>query len=368
MNDHTLLIIEDRKTLALNYADWLRVRGWKPQVAFSGAQGIEAYQATHFDVVLLDVRLPGMDGFEVFARLREIDPDVCVVFHTAYGDIPSAVKALKLGGMDFVEKPVANDVLLEKLRLASEGKRNAIEARAKQKAEAETKMQAQILTLAAGMAHKINGKLAAIRANQGVLEKRWAEKEWREQAICRTQEICDICHASLRVFTMLVKKHEMPVALVPIEEMLQQAAKTALFVTGYRGDQPERRPPKLEIATGLSVWANFDILEAALECLVENAVDSSAPDGEITVAAAAGVDGLINIRVEDKGHGFQERLLQKQIEPFTSTRSDFGHLGFGLYFATEVAKLYGGELSYGNRPDGGAFVNFALKQKSQPNL
>lgn len=367
MNEQTVLIIEDRKTLALNYADWLRVRGWKPQVALSGQEGLEAYQARPFDIVLLDVRLPDMDGFDVFEKLKQHDSDVCVVFHTAYGDISSAIRALKLGGMDFVEKPVANEVLLEKLRLAFEAKRNAISARAQQKAEAETEVQAKILTLAAGMAHKINGKLAAIRANQGLLERRGAEKEWREKAILRTQQICDICHASLRVFSMLVKRHEMPVALVSLDGVLRQAIETALFVTGNRGDATERQAPKLEIAANLSLLANFDILEAALECLLENAMDASAPDDEIRVTAAVDANGLIIIRIEDRGHGFQECLLQKQIEPFTSTRTDFGHLGFGLYFAAEVAKLYGGALSYGNRSDRGAFVTFTVKQTIQTN-
>ncbi len=60
-----------------------------------------------------------------------------------------------------------------------------------------------------------------------------------------------------------------------------QAVKTALLVTGNRGDESERRSPELEISPGLVIRANFDLLEAALENLVENAIEASPPDGEI---------------------------------------------------------------------------------------
>src|SRR5258708_16468520 len=73
--------------------------------AHSGAEGIEAYKRVRPDLVLLDVRLPDMTGFDVLSKIREDNPVVIMV--TAYGDVPMAVDALHRGAENFLTKPLA---------------------------------------------------------------------------------------------------------------------------------------------------------------------------------------------------------------------------------------------------------------------
>jgi signal transduction histidine kinase len=66
---------------------------------------VELFRARHFDAVLLDLKMPGMDGIETLKELRKHDPNIPVIMITAFGDIATAVEAIKLGAYDFVEKP-----------------------------------------------------------------------------------------------------------------------------------------------------------------------------------------------------------------------------------------------------------------------
>jgi DNA-binding response OmpR family regulator len=99
--------------------------------AASGEAGLEAFGNGGWDVVLLDQRLPGIDGLETLRRLRQKDPAVCVVMVTAFASIELAVDAMKLGATDFLRKPVAADALrgAVKAALHMKGERQRTAAR-----------------------------------------------------------------------------------------------------------------------------------------------------------------------------------------------------------------------------------------------
>jgi len=81
-------------------------------LASSGPEAIELYRETPIDIVLVDLQMPSMDGIEVLAKLREIDPTAQVIVITAYGSIEKAVAAMKAGALDFITRPVRREVLL----------------------------------------------------------------------------------------------------------------------------------------------------------------------------------------------------------------------------------------------------------------
>jgi DNA-binding NtrC family response regulator len=86
-------------------------QGHEVQTADSGEAGDARFAEREFDLVILDVALPGIDGFATFERLRRRDPHVVVVFITAYGTISAAVQAIKGGGFDYITKPFDNEHL-----------------------------------------------------------------------------------------------------------------------------------------------------------------------------------------------------------------------------------------------------------------
>ncbi len=113
---HRVLIIEDEEILAKNIRRYLERHDYDARVAASGEAGLVEFKRFQPDVVLLDHRLPGMDGLEVLDRLRAENSDVRVILITAHGNVEIAVEAMKAGAADYMTKPV----VLSELKLVIE--------------------------------------------------------------------------------------------------------------------------------------------------------------------------------------------------------------------------------------------------------
>ena len=105
MTGKPVLIVDDEKNIRLTLSQSLESLELETDTAVNGEEALAKLKEKDYGLVLLDLRLPGMDGMEVLRRLREIRPDIRVIIITAYGTIESAVDAMKLGAVDFIQKP-----------------------------------------------------------------------------------------------------------------------------------------------------------------------------------------------------------------------------------------------------------------------
>lgn len=110
--ERTIVIVDDDEALR-DALSWLFSTRNHPVRTFADAESfLAAWQPEDFGCVLMDVRMPGMSGFEAFSRLKEAPYCPPVIFLTGHGDVPMAVAALKQGAADFVEKPFSdNDIV-----------------------------------------------------------------------------------------------------------------------------------------------------------------------------------------------------------------------------------------------------------------
>jgi DNA-binding response OmpR family regulator len=108
---HRILIVDDEPNVRLNYRVTLETEGFEVQEASSGSAALRELAGKDFDLAILDMRMPEMDGLELLESMRERNIQTPVVIITAYGDIPHAVRAMKLGAIDFLEKPLTPEVL-----------------------------------------------------------------------------------------------------------------------------------------------------------------------------------------------------------------------------------------------------------------
>jgi CheY-like chemotaxis protein len=100
-----ILIVDDEKNIRLTLSQVLETLGAEIDTAANGEEALTKLKGREFSLILLDIRMPGMDGMEILRRVREIRPDIRVIMITAYGTIESAVEAMKLGAVDFLQKP-----------------------------------------------------------------------------------------------------------------------------------------------------------------------------------------------------------------------------------------------------------------------
>jgi DNA-binding NtrC family response regulator len=120
-----VLIVEDETTLASNIKAYLQRSGYEAEIAASAEEGLGLLDSFKPDAVLLDLRLPGMDGLAALGRFRAVDPSLTVILATGHGTVETAVEAMKAGAYDFLTKPVSLSKLLLLLEKALGDERRA---------------------------------------------------------------------------------------------------------------------------------------------------------------------------------------------------------------------------------------------------
>ncbi|MEE4358181.1 MAG: sigma-54 dependent transcriptional regulator [Desulfococcaceae bacterium] len=111
-----ILIVDDEKMQRDMLKGFLEKQGYEAETAENGKKALDLFQRLPFQLLLLDHRMPDINGDELFAKIKEINPLIYAIMITAYGSVDRAVDVMKMGVCDFLEKPVDLTQLLEKIR------------------------------------------------------------------------------------------------------------------------------------------------------------------------------------------------------------------------------------------------------------
>ncbi|MFH1687339.1 MAG: sigma-54 dependent transcriptional regulator [bacterium] len=118
--NHTVLVVDDDRLVNEFLVETLQRAGYQCRSVESGEQAVAAFAEDPTDLVLTDLKMPGMSGIEVIEQIRKLAPEVIIIMMTAYGTIETAVKAIKLGAYDFLLKPVLPEPLEHLMSRATE--------------------------------------------------------------------------------------------------------------------------------------------------------------------------------------------------------------------------------------------------------
>ena len=115
--DIKILLVDDEKQFVDTLAERLSMRGFEARVAYDGPQALKAVEQPT-DVIVLDLRMPGMDGFEVLRNVKNSNPQVQVIILTGHGGDAEEQTAYRMGAYNFLKKPMDIDELLSSIRMA----------------------------------------------------------------------------------------------------------------------------------------------------------------------------------------------------------------------------------------------------------
>jgi DNA-binding NtrC family response regulator len=105
----SILVVDDEAAIRESLKDWLMEDGYGVSLAVDGKHAVGMVGDSQYDVILLDLKMPGMDGLETMRRIKEISPDSEVLMMTAYASVDTAVQAMKEGAFDYLVKPFDPD-------------------------------------------------------------------------------------------------------------------------------------------------------------------------------------------------------------------------------------------------------------------
>ncbi|MCJ7578664.1 MAG: response regulator [candidate division Zixibacteria bacterium] len=119
---HTILVVDDETQISDLLRDFLTQEGYQVFTAANGVEAISLGKQNRLDLALLDLKMPGMDGIEVFQKLREVKKDIGVIILTGYGTLKTAKQAMRLGAHDYLTKPFDLGLVKSVIREALERK------------------------------------------------------------------------------------------------------------------------------------------------------------------------------------------------------------------------------------------------------
>jgi DNA-binding NtrC family response regulator len=118
-----ILIVDDEASVRDSLYQWFKVDGYRVDTAEDAVSALKKLQETPWDIILLDIKMPGMDGIELQNRIKQIDKNIVTIIITAYAAVDTAIQALKDGAFDYVTKPIDPDDLSRLIRNAIEKRR-----------------------------------------------------------------------------------------------------------------------------------------------------------------------------------------------------------------------------------------------------
>ncbi|HEY1088707.1 MAG TPA: response regulator, partial [Archangium sp.] len=119
----TVLVVDDERNILLTLSQALQLEGYHVELASDAKVALDVLGARPVDAVLMDVKMPDMDGLTALGKMRELKKELPVIMMSGHGTIDTAVKATQLGARDFLEKPISRDRMLLALKNALEHQR-----------------------------------------------------------------------------------------------------------------------------------------------------------------------------------------------------------------------------------------------------
>ena len=123
MSDPTaILLVDDEEEFVSTLAERLEIRGFESKAAYSGDQALSLIENNDYDVVVLDVKMPGMDGLEVMDQIKARRPEMPVILLTGHGSTKEGMDGMHKGAFDYLMKPLDIDELISKIQEALGGR------------------------------------------------------------------------------------------------------------------------------------------------------------------------------------------------------------------------------------------------------
>ncbi|BAY61856.1 response regulator receiver sensor signal transduction histidine kinase [Calothrix brevissima NIES-22] len=383
----TILVVDDNPTNIQVLFDILSEIGYRVAIAKSGEAALQRLQSYQPDLILLDVMMPGIDGFETCQRLKA-EPTTCeipVIFMTALSDTVDKVKGLSLGAVDYITKPIQHEEALARIRvhLQLHNSQKILEQRTSELSQAldnlkqtqvhlvQSEKMSSLGQLVAGLAHEINNPINFIYGNLKPAEEYIQDlitfislyEECHPQPHPKIQawmEEVDVDYLaedlpkllkslklgsdrirelviSLRNFSRLDESESKPVDI-------HSGIDSTLLILQHRLKASPNHPtiqiikdygqlPMVECYPSQLNQAIMNLLSNAIDALEESTANTTP---QITIRTFATNDNWIAIAIADNGIGISEEIRSQLFDPFFTTKPIGKGTGLGLSISYQI--------------------------------
>ena len=351
-----VFVIDDDDVMLLSCRRILEKAGWEVETFGNGHDGIARLETVRPQLLLVDLKMPELDGFQVIERVRAIDPDIVIAVLTGYATIASAVDAMKAGAYDFLPKPFTPDELRLLVNRGSERWHLVAESARlrREKEEAERRF----ITF---VTHQLKSPVVAAKQYLDVLlftasgDLSPQARDWLSRSQTRLGEMLSLIEDWLTLSRVERGTFCDPGATTDLREMAERVVDAI---------RPQAEPAKVTVrvhATG-GVRARGDPNSVAIimSNLVSNAVKYNRPGGSVDVSVSSD-DRTGVLEVADTGIGIAEECLPSLFHEFSRIRNeataDVPGTGLGLAICKRIVDELGGAIEvHSTKDEGTRFV------------
>lgn len=359
-----LLLVDDEEDFRRTIAKRLKRRGMTPEEAGNGEECLAMIAERPMDVVVLDVKMPGMSGIEILRRIKEKHPGTEVLLLTGYATTHDGVEGIKAGAFDYLSKPVELEQLIGKIQQAYDKiqreKEKIREAEYRTRIEQQmvaTERLASLGTLAAGVAHEINNPLAIIQEAVGwmqlLLQKSELEDLPRKAdfdlALSKMKNGIERARRITHQLLGFVRKTDSHFAEVDLTDLIHEAVD---LVKMEAGDRHIALIPDIE-EKRVTIFSDPYQLRQVLINLLTNAIQATPDTGEIKIHLV-NADDNVSFSIVDNGRGVPKENMEKIFEPFFSTKAPGQGTGLGLFVTRGIVEKLEGRIELESRLGHGA--------------
>ncbi|MDZ7958608.1 MAG: response regulator [Aulosira sp. DedQUE10] len=412
-NNGFILIVDDNPTNLSVLCEALNSEGFRFRVAVNGESAIAQAERNQPELILLDVQMPGIDGFETCCRLKAnpVTQNIPIIFTTALADTESKTKGFSLGAVDYIPKPFAQEEVIARVRVHLQLKQltESLEQQVSDRTKALQKAQVKLVQqeklsilgeLIAGIGYEINNPINFISSNisplQGYIkavtellllyEQEYPNPTAKITTVIEDLDLNFVLEDMAKILKSLQLGSERILNLsnslrnfcradrdAKISADLHQGVDSALMILQHRFKANGTRP-RIEIIKNYGILPEVNCYIGQINQVLMNilanavdAVDESITQGQmdnltpqIKIATEIDSEGLVLIRIADNGISLPERLKKRLFEPLFTTKTVGKGTGLGLWVAYEiVVDKHQGVLEVNSQP--GMGTEFIIK-------
>lgn len=374
MRNIRILLVDDEDHFRQTLSKRLTKRGFIVDQSADGSECLSLLEEKNVDVIILDIKMPGMSGIDVLKLIKNKYPEIEVILLTGHATTDTGVEGIKSGAFDYLSKPIELDHLVNKIEqahakiLRSKAERKEREYRKKiEQQMIATERLASLGTLAAGVAHEINNPLAIIGESVGWMGQLLAKEELKDMShkqdfkMALDKVVKSVNRAKKITHQLLgfVRKSDSALSEIKLNYLIDDAVQLIEHEAKKRDIEIIREKDPFHE----NIRSDPYQLRQVLVNLLTNALQAIGTEGAITILLKNLGDQII-IMVKDSGVGIPKENLDKIFEPFFSTKSPGEGTGLGLFVTRGIIEKLGGGIEVKSETGQGAV--FSIRLPKQP--
>jgi len=349
-----ILVVDDNAEFAGLVRRLLESKDFQVSIAVNGKTAIEKALSDIPELALLDLKLPDIPGEEVLERMKEINKDIAVIVVTGFGGEQVAVDLMRKGAIDFLSKPIENEVLLGAVE-------NALEIRDAQVEDKRLERYPSLERFFPFLAHEIRNPLHAISGALAIIQRR---SDLKDELLSQSVKIINEEVQHLNEFVQeCLNFVRPPNAIRFVEVEINEITSVVINIVSHMYESGSK---KIRIVKDLDhglpkIYANYEEMKQAFLNIVKNAFEAMPEGGVLTIKARRQPDSprYVEIIFIDNGVGIKKENLKSLFSPFFTTKQRGTGLGLAICRRI-IAERHHGKIDVESEENKGTAVKIEL--------